>query len=173
MDLTKITTPFGLLDPETQDAGDALANLVRDALIFANWAAGECLCPEGIPAPEDFLTEYSDSTGDEDWETFSVRISAAIRALSMPERAQAWRVKPLEWKKGTWSGQPAWFADSPFGCWSVIDHTIHGNGIGVDDSSGNLHEDDYPTIEAAKAAAQADYAARILAALIPDTEGGA
>lgn len=90
----------------------------------------------------------------------------AIRALSMPTPTQGWTVKPLEWKQGTWSGQPAWFADCLFGCWSVIDQTIHGNGIGVDDPSGNLHEEDYATIEEAKAAAQADYARRISAAIL-------
>ena len=62
---------------------DEMVDLIREAIRFANWGAGQGLCPgaeEGISGPEDFLFEYSCKTGDEDWETLADRVSAALRA---------------------------------------------------------------------------------------------
>ena len=58
--------------------------LIRNAIRFANWAAGEGLCPaddQGVPAPEDFLFAYSTATGDEEWDTLADRIADRL-ALS-------------------------------------------------------------------------------------------
>lgn len=61
---------------------DEMVDLIREAIRFANWGAGQGLCPgaeEGISGPEDFLFEYSCKSGDEDWETLADRVSAALR----------------------------------------------------------------------------------------------
>lgn len=41
--------------------------LIRQAIKFANLAAGEGIYIDGI-GPEDFLMDYSDETGFEDWD---------------------------------------------------------------------------------------------------------
>lgn len=54
------------------------AALIREAIRFANWAAGEGICPiagEPATAPEEFLFDYSMATGDEEWETLADRIA--------------------------------------------------------------------------------------------------
>ncbi len=80
------------------------------------------------------------------------------------------RVKPLEWVgRGTWSNQPCYHADSAFGWLMIVDHTTHGNGFRVYPPwEEPAHSETYPSLEAAKAAAHADYEARVLAAI----EGG-
>lgn len=58
--------------------------LIRNAIRFANWAAGEGLCPaddQGVLGPEDFLFAYSIATGDEEWATLADRIAGRL-ALS-------------------------------------------------------------------------------------------
>lgn len=52
---------------------NAVADLVRNALDFANRAAGEGIEIDGL-SPEDFLMKYSVTTGDEDWDTLTDRI---------------------------------------------------------------------------------------------------
>lgn len=99
-------------------------------------------------------------------------IAVAIRALPAVAVSQSVRVKPLVWKAyddkrdgRTHYGYGAfahWYAvyRMKTGAWSVF-HFINGNRTEV-------HSEDkviYPTIEAAKATAQADYEARILAAI--------
>lgn len=57
---------------------EAERRLVHSALKFAVWAAGEGIAPaEGEPAraPEDFLMEYAEATGDEDWDGLPDRIA--------------------------------------------------------------------------------------------------
>lgn len=73
-------------------------------------------------------------------------------------------VKPLEWgEEGTWGSQPSYHADSAFGWLMLVDHTQHGNGFRVY-PPWEEPEEKHPTLEAAIAAAQADYTRRILAA---------
>lgn len=64
-------------------ADDPRAQLIFDALRFAEWAAGEGLSPvdPGVKGPEDFLMDYSTATGDEDWETLAERIRADAAGL--------------------------------------------------------------------------------------------
>lgn len=68
----------------------ALHTVALEALRWANWCAGQGICAiesEGVRAPEDFLMDYSDATGDEDWETAPERIAERIRALaSQPQK---------------------------------------------------------------------------------------
>ena len=76
-------------------------------------------------------------------------------------------VMALEWgAQGTWCDQPSYHADSAFGWLMIVDHTQHGNGFRVYPPWEETKES-HPTLEAAKAAAQADYNARILSALQP------
>ena len=58
-----------------------VADLIRNALDFANLAAGEGIVIDDL-SPEDFLMEYSVATGDEDWDTLSDRILAALTPAS-------------------------------------------------------------------------------------------
>lgn len=67
---------------------DAMKTLVRRAIKFSDWAAGEGLCPAGYDDtdqeernPEDFFFAYSTATGDEDWNGLSDRVFARIAAL--------------------------------------------------------------------------------------------
>ena len=108
---------------------------------------------------------------DEELEAMAVRLEcdhwfdAAAMLRACKGRV---RVKPLEWGEGADDGI---FADR---VWSADAYLIERrNNV---DNAFDLHCDfwdghnarRYPTLEAAKAAAQADYEARILAALDPD-----
>lgn len=72
-------------------------------------------------------------------------------------------VKPLVWKE-TYEKVPksAWASHTGFGRWFIVIEFL-----GMNHAVYRLHEVDYPTLDAAKAAAQADYEQRILAALEP------
>ena len=64
---------------------DAKTKLIREALRFANWGAGEGLAPQDAEAakdPSEFLFEYSSETGDEDWDTLADRLAAPQPAAS-------------------------------------------------------------------------------------------
>lgn len=55
--------------------------LIYEAVKFSNWAAGEGLCPaegEDARAPDEFLLEYADATGDEDWEAFAYKLAMEV-----------------------------------------------------------------------------------------------
>jgi len=69
-------------------------------------------------------------------------------------------VKPLVWRS---NGKGRICADTPFGLYE-IEHGRYGMRLL---HSGSFMQDDLQGIDAAKAAAQADYEARILAALEP------
>lgn len=80
------------------------------------------------------------------------------------------RVKPLEWEgDGHWSSgdNEGWLeeADTPFGWGYSIEFGRYGEGTWVVDSTFGTRLTGFEDPQAAKAAAQADYAARILAAL--------
>lgn len=95
------------------------------------------------------------------------------RALSMPAPARAWRVKLLEWEDPSERNNWVHVAKSSFGEYYVsIDGGSHTAWLEahvkpyeklLGPAVGSVYE--------AKDQAQADYAARILAALTPDTEG--
>ena len=56
--------------------------VVFEAIKFANWAAGQGVTPidgEDASPPEEFLMAYSETTGDEDWESLPIRIAQTIR----------------------------------------------------------------------------------------------
>ncbi len=83
--------------------------------------------------------------------------NAVLRAL----KASGIRVKPLEWVE-TQSEIPhhAWATWTGFGRWTIVLRFKSMN-----DADYWLFSMGYPTLEAAKAAAQSDYEARIIAAL--------
>lgn len=61
-------------------ADAATIQLIRKALQFSYWAAGQGICPvegEDAEAPEDFFLAY----GDEDWETIADRVSAMLATV--------------------------------------------------------------------------------------------
>lgn len=59
------------------------AELIYQALRFSFWAAGEGFCPapgEDAEEPEEFFWQYSQRTGDDDWETLAERFRLASTA---------------------------------------------------------------------------------------------
>lgn len=84
----------------------ARADLIRAALRFADLAAGEGIEIDGL-APEDFLTAYSEATGDEDWDTIADRIAAIQPATAQPV---AWRWRPKGGSVWLYDPNPEWLA---------------------------------------------------------------
>lgn len=73
---------------------EATIKLIRHAIAFADWAAGEGICPAGYSDPtaaernpDEFLFAYSSATNDEDWGTVATRISAEIARLQAENEA--------------------------------------------------------------------------------------
>lgn len=63
----------------------AEVQVIRDALRFADWAAGEGISPvAGQPAgdPAEFLSAYTDATGDDDWASLPDRIMARAEPIA-------------------------------------------------------------------------------------------
>lgn len=65
----------------------AMSLLIKRSVAFADWAAGEGICPAhyGDPDadsrnPDQFLLEYSLATGDEDWDTLADRAAEFVAA---------------------------------------------------------------------------------------------
>lgn len=60
-----------------------LETLIRKALEFANWAAGEGICPaqitDKISDPEEFIMDYSDATGWEDWDNLADHVVGQLK----------------------------------------------------------------------------------------------
>ena len=108
----------------------------------------------------DKFPEHAKSTSPTEYirKDVSDALVAALEPMDKP------RVKPLAWKlddNRTAYAQRQYFADR-----YCIEHRLHGDDvfdlwIGPDAVKATRH----PTLETAKAAAQADYEARILAAL--------
>lgn len=145
--MSKIETPAG--DREV------LRHAVADAINRARYQSPEPGLPErGVDDEDPRSQEYSFRLAD-----------AAMRALTAAapasERGEAVVVKPLEWGPGYTSGSETFYAKTILGMWSVWEI---GNGYfrGPTDHGGTPVPGG---IEAAKAAAQADYEARILSAL--------
>lgn len=62
-----------------------LERLIYESLRFANWAAGEGLCPvagENASAPEDFIFEFCREMDDPDWDRLPEIVIEALRATS-------------------------------------------------------------------------------------------
>jgi len=58
-------------------------DLIYEALRFYVWAAGEGICPvdgENALEPEEGLFQYSNRTGDEEWETIAERYRTSTPA---------------------------------------------------------------------------------------------
>jgi len=94
---------------------------------------------------------------------------AAMRNEGRRQAAET-EVSRLIWEEGIFCGQAAAFAETPFGAWCVVQYKGRENRWAHTDPAGKDSDDDWPTRFDAQAAAQADYEARILAALEP--EGG-
>ncbi len=74
-------------------------------------------------------------------------------------------VKPLIWESGLFCDQDAFYSAYPNPGWSVVQFSSRNGRWAVDDPFGNASDDDWETASEAKAAAEADYRARIAAAL--------
>lgn len=78
--------------PEPANVEAAWAELVYQSVRFANWAAGEGICPiadEPALPPDEFLLAFSEATGFEDWEGLDV--GARERLAAMAEQRDALR----------------------------------------------------------------------------------
>lgn len=76
----------------------ALGELVRRAIRFSDWAAGEGICPtagSSLENPDEFLFAYSQATGDEDWATLADRAATRIGSLEDRERALEAALRPF------------------------------------------------------------------------------
>jgi hypothetical protein len=91
-----------------------------------------------------------------------VNIAEAFCRASPAVAPVAVSVKGLEWQEGEWQS----VATEPFGAWYFVHQRGDDWRIHYGDHKG------YPTRESAKAAAQADFNARILSSIIPATKGG-
>lgn len=96
---------------------------------------------------------------------YSEVVRCNLQKLFIAAFAVTPKVKPLVWKE-TYEKVPksAWASHTGFGRWFIVLEFL-----GMNHAVYRLHEIDYPTLDAAKAAAQRDYTARILAALEPAT----
>lgn len=86
---------------------DAAALLVNRALAFADWAAGEGICPEMSyykpdirqeKNPDEFLSAYSDETLDDEWGTLGNRIAEAFRSLEDENGKLKCEINHLSWE---------------------------------------------------------------------------
>lgn len=60
-----------------------LSELIRRSIKFANWAAGEGICPVAQSEelnPDEFLFAYASATDDTDWETLADRVAAHVES---------------------------------------------------------------------------------------------
>jgi hypothetical protein len=129
---------------------DAARNAARDAI----WAV---LCPSVRSTPEDAKI-YGHAA--------EMALEAALPLLSQPVSGE--RVRELIWGRGEYPREDMEFADSVFGAYAVWD--ING-GIWrrPEDNAGRIVNG---TLDDAKAAAQADFEARILSALSQSPPSG-
>ena len=75
------------------------------------------------------------------------------------------KVKPLVWLPFTFCGQDAFSAESECGPWTVVQYSGRDGDWAFTNPLGDDSDDEWSDPETAKAAAQADYEARILGAL--------
>jgi hypothetical protein len=95
------------------------------------------------------------------------QIDAVLDAIAaLP--AQGVRVKPLEWRDAKISDKwQRWTSDTLFGQYEVLEYSDGGFGWNVSFHDADIEALQYSAegIDAAKAAAQADYERRVIAAL--------
>jgi hypothetical protein len=67
---------------------DAMAKLIKRAINFADWAAGQGICPyeygskEALEGnPDEFLLDYGEATGEQDFESLGERVAAIVDGL--------------------------------------------------------------------------------------------
>lgn len=153
--------PYYYDESELAEAGGPLIEYIR-----ADLATPAPVVPaEGLDA---LIAEIKFETvnGEID-RALAGRIITALRSAP-PVGA---RVKPLMWEEVDFCGQPAAFAETEFGAWMVVAYRGRSGRWAHTDPAGNDSGDDWETRFEAQAAAQADYEARILAALLPAGEG--
>ena len=64
------------------DHQQATKDMIFEAIRFANWAAGEGIVPvkeQPARSPGEFLMDYAEATGDEDFETIAERMRAKVQ----------------------------------------------------------------------------------------------
>lgn len=129
----------------TADRIKALEDALQELLDGDNWRAGK---------------KFDPNSGNFDLSKQRAALAASRTAsdCQQPDLVTAARVKPL-----VWGYHPmGWIAAPPTGQAYIIDIRVKGRVMFV---KGMNPPPQFDTIEAAKAAAQADYEARILAAL--------
>lgn len=119
-----------------------------------------------------FSCGYNSAAGEGGWEDYDPTACQAyhrIRAALSAPKAEAVTVKPLVWVDGKFSDKhPRETADSILGTYEVLQWAQGDFGGSVpaeDRGSSNREFCGAKTMEQAKAAAQADYEARILSAI--------
>lgn len=79
--------------------------------------------------------------------------------------AKGLRVRELEWVLGRFCSQDAFYADAPTGNWAIVQYSSRNGRWAYEDPSGETSDEDWESASLARAAAQADYEVRIIAAL--------
>jgi hypothetical protein len=71
-------------------AQKAIVDLIRNALIFADFAAGEGICAvdEKIQDPDCFLYDYCRATDEEDWGSLADRVAERVGAALAKEQRE-------------------------------------------------------------------------------------
>lgn len=103
-------------------------------------------------------------------EALEVQHGEVIKRLTAERDAAlagAVTVKPLEWEDCTFCGQAAATAETEFGAVMIVAYSGRGGQWTYMDPTGEDNDSNWLTKEEAQADAQADYEARIRAALIP------
>jgi hypothetical protein len=80
----------------------AMIELINRCIRFADWAAGEGICPApyGDPEapsknPDEFLSAYTEATGDEDWANVGNRIAASYEEMATAYDQQRLEIERL------------------------------------------------------------------------------
>jgi hypothetical protein len=103
------------------------------------------------PAPDDLdaLVAALHNGKQADMDGCMVKVSrqaceeAAAAITALRARPATVQVKPLVWKKGTFSGQPMLFADTEFGSWLVVAFTGRDGRWAYDDPTGEISAEDW------------------------------
>lgn len=85
---------------------DAVALLVKRSIAFANWAAGEGICPgsysdprKSEKNPDEFLYAYSLETHDDDFPTLAARIAAAFKSFDDENGNLKCQINQYAWER--------------------------------------------------------------------------
>jgi len=85
---------------------EAVSQLVERCVAFANWAAGEGICPgaykdprKAEKNPDEFLYAYEMATHDDDWASLHARLLAAFKSLEKENGKLKCEINQYAWER--------------------------------------------------------------------------